>query len=86
LKPDKGSRRLEHLSTLGLLFATIIWGWAFVFSRLALDAGISPSALAFGRYTIATMLIGVIFYKTLKSNLSGNAKALNHTNSEPNCR
>ena len=69
LRPHKGSKKTEHLSTLGILLAAIIWGWAFVFSRRALDAGISPPALAFGRYSIATMMLGLIFFKTLKSNL-----------------
>jgi len=52
-----------------MLLAAFIWGWAFVFSRFALDAGISPSALAFGRYTIAAVLVGLIFFKSLRSNL-----------------
>jgi len=69
VKPHKESKKLEHLSTLGILLATIIWGWAFVFSRLTLDAGISPAALVFSRYLIASVLLGLIFNKTLRSNL-----------------
>jgi len=69
LKKHKKNIKHEHIATLGILFATIIWGWAFVFSRFAIDAGITTTGLVFSRYALAATLIGIVFYKRLRENL-----------------
>lgn len=53
------------LSYLGLLFVTIIWGYAFVVVKNSVDA-ISPIYMVAMRFTLATIALMLIFHKNLR--------------------
>lgn len=50
----------------GILFlVAVIWGSGFIFSQMALDAQISPFIIMAIRFSIATLILGIIFYKKI---------------------
>ncbi|MDR3173067.1 MAG: DMT family transporter, partial [Treponema sp.] len=51
-----------------LVLVTIVWGWGFVFSNMALEAGLRPAAIMVARFTLAALLVGVAFRKTIRAN------------------
>lgn len=51
---------------LALLGVTIVWGWGFVFSQLALDSGLGPAAVMAGRFGLAAVLLGAVFFRTIR--------------------
>jgi len=57
----------EYLAMGALLVVTIVWGWGFVFSNMGLEAGISPAGLMSGRFTLAGLLVGGAFRKTIRA-------------------
>ncbi len=60
----------KEMVTVALLFLTaIIWGGGFIASKIALDANVTPELLMVVRFCLATVLLAVVFYKRLKSNL-----------------
>lgn len=69
MQPDKKHKRAELWASLGILLATVIWGWGFVFVRFSLDAGLSPAAVMLGRFTISTVLLSILFFRTLRRQL-----------------
>lgn len=69
LNPSPISPKRSTAFSYAALFAvTIIWGWGFVFSQFALDAGHSPSAVMFGRFTLATLMMGLCYGKQIRAN------------------
>lgn len=63
-----GKQKIQVLSNISLLLVAIIWG-RFVASQMALDANLSSAFIMFVRFAIATIIIGVVFYKDLKANM-----------------
>lgn len=61
-----GNKRAARLSVAALFVVTIIWGWGFIFSQTALDAGLTPPSVLFGRFTLATVVTGLFFRKTIR--------------------
>ncbi|MGD9559369.1 MAG: DMT family transporter [Oscillospiraceae bacterium] len=59
-------KKNERWATAGILLITVIWGWGFVFSRMALNAGLGPAGVMFGRFGLAAVLIGLVFFKDLR--------------------
>ncbi len=57
------------LSVVSLFIVAIIWGSGFIGARLALDSSLSSSFIMFVRFTIAALIIGVVFFKDIKNNL-----------------
>lgn len=53
------------LSAAGLLFATVIWGGGFIFTKTSLDA-IPPIYLMAFRFTVAAVGLLLIFFKKLR--------------------
>ena len=64
-----GKQKIQVLSNISLLLVAIIWGSGFVASQMALDANLSSAFIMFVRFAIATIIIGVFFYKDLKANM-----------------
>ena len=62
-----GKQKIQVLSNISLLLVAIIWGSGFVASQMALDANLSSAFIMFVRFAIATIIIGVVFYKDLKA-------------------
>ena len=69
-----GKQKIQVLSNISLLLVAIIWGSGFVASQMALDANLSSAFIMFVRFAIATIIIGVVFYKDLKANMKGTFK------------
>lgn len=63
---QKTGKRNERLATLGLVVVTILWGGGFVFTKMSLNAGLSASAVLFGRFALATVLLGIVFGRQIK--------------------
>ena len=64
--------RLSHnrfLPTILLFVVAAIWGSGFVASQMALDAGVTPELLMFVRFTVAALVILVVFHKQLFARL-----------------
>lgn len=64
-----GGNRIAILSNAALFIVAIIWGSGFIGTQLALDAHLSSSCIMFGRFAIATLIIGSIFYKDIKQGM-----------------
>jgi len=58
----------EYAAAGALLLVTIVWGWGFVFSNMALEAGVVPAAVMFTRFALAALLVGGVFHKTIRTN------------------
>lgn len=52
---------------LMLFIVTFVWGSGFVVSQFALDAGMTPMQLVAGRFTVAAVVLDLIFFKKCKS-------------------
>ena len=59
----------DKLGVLLLIIVAIIWGSGFIASQMALDANVSPQLLMMVRFVIATIVIGLCFFKRIKSNM-----------------
>ena len=64
-----GKQKIQVLSNISLILVAIIWGSGFVASQMELDANLSSAFIMFVRFAIATIIIGVVFYKDLKANM-----------------
>jgi len=60
----------QHIVSIALLFVVAtIWGSGFIGTQMALDAKLDSSFIMFVRFTIATFIIGTVFFKDIKKNL-----------------
>lgn len=57
----------EKKATAALLVATTVWGMGFVFQKIALEAGLTPSVINIGRFISATLVLGLVFGKTIRA-------------------
>jgi drug/metabolite transporter (DMT)-like permease len=57
-----------YLAMGALFLVTIVWGWGFVFSNMALEAGLAPAAIMSARFTLAALLVGIVFRKKIRAN------------------
>ena len=64
----KKEKKTEYLAIGSLFLATIVWGWGFIFSNMALEAGLRPAAIMFTRFTLAALLMWIAFRKTIRAN------------------
>jgi drug/metabolite transporter (DMT)-like permease len=64
----KNKKNREYLAMGALILVTIVWGWGFVFSNMALEAGLRPGAIMFARFTLAALLMGIAFRKSIRAN------------------
>ncbi len=59
----------QQLGIVLLLSVAIIWGSGFIASQIALDADVSPELLMMVRFVVATIVIGIGSFKTLKKHI-----------------
>ena len=62
----KGNK-LHIIADLTLVLVAIIWGSGFTASKLALDSGFGPFYIMAFRFTIAAIIMKVVFFKKLKN-------------------
>lgn len=66
-KSNSPARR-NFVYQAALLLVAIIWGGGFPFSQMALDSGLTPFGVMLGRFTIATLLFGLLFGRSILRN------------------
>lgn len=64
---SKAKRSYESLAILAMMVSAAIWGSGFIATRMVIDAGFSTAWILIGRFSIATVLFGVIFFRELVS-------------------
>lgn len=60
----------KYIGEVGLFSIAIIWGGGFIGTKLALDGGLSPIQSLTLRFLIASIILGVIFYKKIRENIT----------------
>lgn len=60
----------KHIGEIGLFTIAIIWGSGFIGTKLALDGGLSTVQTLTLRFFIASIILGVVFYKKIKENIN----------------
>ncbi len=60
----------KYIGEIGLFTIAIIWGSGFIGTRLALDGGLSPIQTMTLRFFIASLILGIVFYKKIKENFT----------------
>lgn len=60
----------KYIGEIGLFTIAIIWGSGFIGTRLALDGGLSAIQTISLRFLIASIILGLAFYKQIKENIS----------------
>ncbi|MDW7656676.1 MAG: DMT family transporter [Bacillota bacterium] len=62
---SEAKRSHESLAVLAMMVSAAIWGSGFIATRMVIDAGFSTAWILIGRFSIATILFGVIFFREL---------------------
>lgn len=65
----------RYIADFGLLFVGILWGLGFIFVKIGLNDGISPSYLLTLRFLGGCLLLYLIFFKKVKSFTKEDIKA-----------
>lgn len=60
----------KYLSEIGLILVAIVWGSGFVGTRLSINGGFTAYQVISFRFLIASVLMSVIFFKTIKQNIN----------------
>lgn len=60
----------KYRGEIGLFVIAIIWGSGFIGTKLALDGGLSPIQTLTLRFFIASIILGIVFYKQIKESIS----------------
>ncbi len=60
----------KYIGEIGLFTIAIIWGSGFIGTKLALDGGLSAVQTLTLRFFIASIILGIAFYKKIKENIS----------------
>jgi drug/metabolite transporter (DMT)-like permease len=60
------SDRHEHLAILAMMVSAAIWGSGFIATRMAIDAGFGAAWILIGRFSIATLVFGILFRREVK--------------------
>lgn len=63
----------KHIGEIGLFAIAIIWGSGFIGTKLALDGGLAPIQTLTLRFFIASIILGTVFYKKIKENITKEA-------------
>lgn len=66
---DKKLKRKQNLSTAALLLVAIILGSGYVVAQYLLDLGFSYAAILLAQFAIATLIIGVVFFRALRQEM-----------------
>lgn len=59
----------KYIGEIGLFVIAIIWGSGFIGTKLALDGGLTPIQTLTLRFFIASIILGIVFYKKIKENI-----------------
>ncbi len=62
-------RGRKILATVLLFVVAIVWGSGFIVSQMALDANASPQLVIMGRFFVATVAMGLVFFKRIKADI-----------------
>jgi len=54
------------VADLTLVLTAILWGSGFVFSQYAIDSNMSASLILLSRFSIASIILFIVFYKKIK--------------------
>ncbi len=60
-------KRSIGFAEFSLFIITIIWGLGFPITQLAIDKGFQANTIMVGRFLIATIVLGLVYYKRLKN-------------------
>ena len=60
----------KYIGEIGLFSIAIIWGSGFIGTKLALDGGLSAIQTLTLRFFIGSIILGIVFYKQIKENIS----------------
>lgn len=60
--------RAQLLGTICLLGMALVWGWSFVFQKMALNANLSAAELMFARFFVGACVTGIFGAKQIKAN------------------
>ena len=63
----------KYKGEFGLFLVAIVWGSGFVGTQLSLEGGLTPLQVITFRFLIGSILINLIFFKTIKSNINKKA-------------
>lgn len=66
---------IKKYADWALLLCAMLWGFGYVASAIVLDGGITPFQMLAFRFTIAGVVLGVIFWKKMKKLTWAAAKA-----------
>lgn len=56
----------KYFNDIGLLTIGLLWGLGFIVAKIAFNSGASPLQLLFIRFLMASIVLSVLFYKTVK--------------------
>ncbi|MFI3211040.1 MAG: DMT family transporter [Peptostreptococcaceae bacterium] len=59
----------KYIWEIGLILVAIIWGSGFVGTKFAIDGGLTAYQVITCRFLVASILINIIFFKTIKENI-----------------
>ncbi|MEF9991971.1 MAG: DMT family transporter [Romboutsia sp.] len=60
----------KYSGEIGLILVSIIWGSGFVGTQLSLDGGLTPLQILTIRFSIASLILGILFFKQIKANIN----------------
>lgn len=60
----------KYIGEVGLIAIAIIWGSGFIGTKLALDGGLTAIQTLTLRFFIASIILGIVFFKKIKENIT----------------
>lgn len=63
------NKKDDNNAKLALFAVALIWGAGFIAVQLALDSGLSSSAIMLGRFGIAALTMLLVFFKGIRDNI-----------------
>ena len=60
----------KYIGEVGLFAIAIIWGSGFIGTKLALDGGLTAIQTLTLRFFIASIILGIVFFKKIKENIT----------------
>lgn len=60
----------KYIGEIGLFSIAIIWGSGFIGTKLALDGGLTAIQTLTLRFFIASVILGIVFFKQIKENIT----------------
>lgn len=65
IKITKKSITKKHIAPVLLIITALIWGSGFIVSQLLLDTKVSPIGIMLGRFSIATIVLTLLYLKKI---------------------